>query len=41
MRGGTWLSQPSWVRAAYRFRGSPTSRNVDHGFRCAWDAPEG
>jgi sulfatase modifying factor 1 len=41
MRGGAWMSQPSWVRAAYRFKGSPTSRNVDHGFRCAWDAPEG
>ena len=40
MRGGAWMSQPIWVRAAYRFKGSPTSRNADHGFRCARDAQE-
>jgi formylglycine-generating enzyme required for sulfatase activity len=40
MRGGAWMSQPTWVRAAYRFKRSPTSRNFDHGFRCARDAPE-
>ena len=39
-RGGAWMSQPSWVRTAYRAKGSPTSRNADHGFRCAQDAPE-
>jgi formylglycine-generating enzyme required for sulfatase activity len=39
-RGGAWMSQPTWVRAAYRGKGSPTSRNADHGFRCAHDAPE-
>jgi formylglycine-generating enzyme required for sulfatase activity len=39
-RGGAWMSQPTWVRAAYRAKGSPTSRNADHGFRCVWDAPE-
>jgi sulfatase modifying factor 1 len=40
MRGGAWMSQPTWVRAAYRSKRSPTSRNFDHGFRCARDAPE-
>jgi len=40
MRGGAWMSQPIWLRTAYRVRRSPTSRNVDHGFRCAQDAPE-
>jgi formylglycine-generating enzyme required for sulfatase activity len=40
MRGGAWMSQPLWLRAAYRFKASPSSRNVDHGFRCAQDAPE-
>ena len=39
-RGGAWMSQPTWLRAAYRGKGSPTSRNADHGFRCAQDAPE-
>jgi formylglycine-generating enzyme required for sulfatase activity len=36
-RGGAWMSQPNWVRTAYRGKGSPTSRNADHGFRCAHD----
>jgi formylglycine-generating enzyme required for sulfatase activity len=40
MRGGAWMSQPMWLRAAYRFKASPTSRNADHGFRCAREAPE-
>jgi formylglycine-generating enzyme required for sulfatase activity len=40
MRGGAWMSQPIWLRAAYRFKASPTSRNADHGFRCAREAPE-
>jgi formylglycine-generating enzyme required for sulfatase activity len=40
MRGGAWMSQPMWLRAAYRVKRSPTSRNVDHGFRCAHDEPE-
>ncbi len=40
MRGGAWMSQPTWLRAAYRFKASPTSRNADHGFRCAHDDPE-
>jgi formylglycine-generating enzyme required for sulfatase activity len=40
MRGGAWMSQPMWLRTAYRVKRSPTSRNADHGFRCARDAPE-
>lgn len=40
MRGGAWMSQPLWLRAAYRAERSPTSRNADHGFRCAQDPPE-
>jgi sulfatase modifying factor 1 len=40
MRGGAWMSQPMWLRAAYRVKRSPTSRNADHGFRCARGAPE-
>ncbi|MHC4859862.1 MAG: SUMF1/EgtB/PvdO family nonheme iron enzyme [Planctomycetota bacterium] len=40
MRGGAWMSQPNWLRAAYRFKASPLSRNADHGFRCARDAQE-
>ena len=40
MRGGAWMTQPLWLRTAYRRMASPTSRNLDHGFRCAQDAPE-
>ena len=40
MRGGAWMSQPMWLRTAYRAKRGPTSRNADHGFRCAHDAPE-
>jgi formylglycine-generating enzyme required for sulfatase activity len=40
MRGGGWMSQPTWLRAAYRFKRSPISRNVDHGFRCVHDEPK-
>jgi len=39
IRGGAWMSQPMWLRAAYRAKRSPTSRNADHGFRCAQDPP--
>ncbi len=39
-RGGAWMSQPTWLRAAYRFSGSPSARNADSGFRCAQDATE-
>jgi formylglycine-generating enzyme required for sulfatase activity len=40
MRGGAWMSQPLWLRAAYRAKRAPTSRNADHGFRCAQGPPE-
>jgi formylglycine-generating enzyme required for sulfatase activity len=40
MRGGAWMSQPMWLRTAYRAKRSPTSRNHDHGFRCALGVPE-
>ncbi len=39
-RGGAWMSQPAWLRSAYRAKASPTSRNADHGFRCAQDPTE-
>lgn len=39
MRGGAWMSQPNWLRAAFRSKASPSSRNVDHGFRCVRGAP--
>jgi len=38
-RGGAWMSQATWVRAAYRDKGTPSSRNADHGFRCVQGAP--
>ncbi len=41
MRGGGWMSQPTWIRTAYRASRSPTSRNMDHGFRCARKVGEG
>jgi sulfatase modifying factor 1 len=37
VRGGGWMSQPLWLRTAYRYRQSPVSRKPDHGFRCAQD----
>jgi formylglycine-generating enzyme required for sulfatase activity len=40
MRGGGWMSQPLWLRAAYRFKAPRSTRKADHGFRCAQDAPE-
>ena len=40
MRGGGWMSQPTWIRTAYRARRSPVSRNMDHGFRCVTDVRE-
>lgn len=40
IRGGGWMAQPIDVRAAYRHKRSPTSRLMDHGFRCVADVPE-
>jgi formylglycine-generating enzyme required for sulfatase activity len=40
MRGGGWMSQPSWTRISFRHKRSSTSRLMDHGFRCAQDVPE-
>ena len=36
LRGGSWLNgNPSFVRAPFRFRGSPVVRGNNVGFRCA------
>ena len=40
LRGGSWISQSLWVRAAYRHSATPTSRNVHNGFRCVLDVQE-
>jgi formylglycine-generating enzyme required for sulfatase activity len=40
MRGGGWMAQAIDVRVAYRHKRSPTSRLMDHGFRCVADIPE-
>ncbi len=37
VRGGGWMTQPIWLRTAYRFRLRPESRRPDLGFRCAQD----
>lgn len=39
IRGGGWMSQPLWLRAAYRFKAPGSTRKADHGFRCVQDAP--
>ena len=33
--GGGWAANRKMVRCAYRYRGYPTSRNLDGGFRLA------
>ena len=39
IRGGGWMTQPTWLRASYRFRLPPSSRRPDLGFRCAHGDP--
>ena len=40
LRGGSWISQSLWVRAAYRYSATPASRNVHNSFRCVLDVQE-
>jgi len=35
LRGGAWGDSPAWVRSASRYRGHPTNRDDDLGFRLA------
>jgi formylglycine-generating enzyme required for sulfatase activity len=35
IRGGAWMSQPWWLRSAYRPRVPATTAKADQGFRCA------
>ena len=35
LRGGSWLSNPSGLRAAHRLRNVPNGRGYSLGFRCA------
>jgi formylglycine-generating enzyme required for sulfatase activity len=39
LRGGAWVSDGRYCRAAYRDRNGPGSRNADNGFRVACDSP--
>lgn len=39
LRGGSWYSTPQIVRAAYRVRYDPASRNILVGFRLSLSAP--
>jgi len=34
VRGGSWVYNSRYVRASYRFRFEPATRNFDIGFRC-------
>ena len=40
LRGGGWMSQPTWVTTSHRSRGGPNTRHAHHGFRCAQDVRE-
>ena len=37
MRGGSWDSDPQYVRVSYRIWYEPTYRSSNFGFRCAGD----
>ncbi|MFN0103949.1 MAG: bifunctional serine/threonine-protein kinase/formylglycine-generating enzyme family protein [Bryobacteraceae bacterium] len=39
LRGGSWDSNASVVRASYRYSIPPTSRNIGFGFRCTGELP--
>ena len=39
LRGGSWLNHPSYVRASFRSRVEPGSRDPNNGFRCAGEVP--
>jgi formylglycine-generating enzyme required for sulfatase activity len=39
IRGGSWLNEPVYLRASYRFRGPTVVRGNYHGFRLAQDIP--
>jgi formylglycine-generating enzyme required for sulfatase activity len=38
LRGGSWLNQPTWLRPAYRHKGTPSTTYVHNGLRCVHDA---
>jgi formylglycine-generating enzyme required for sulfatase activity len=40
LRGGSWASQPHYVRSALRLRNASTYRDDSFGFRCARDASQ-
>jgi formylglycine-generating enzyme required for sulfatase activity len=37
IRGGGWMTQPTWLRASYRSRLTPSSRRPNLGFRCVFE----
>jgi formylglycine-generating enzyme required for sulfatase activity len=40
LRGGGWLDQPLFLRAARRYRNNPNDRKVRNGFRCVRSGSE-
>jgi formylglycine-generating enzyme required for sulfatase activity len=39
LRGGAWITAARWLRAAYRYKVSPTYRNTHYGLRCVLNPP--